>query len=130
MKNIKFVVGYVRCAITRKAFVDRASRLDSVYIGATCQCSAGVGGVEGNLEQLKYKIASAISRSNHNLPCGTGNMPLTTGRVKAQCNVKRHAGWQLTPLNCRMTVECRGAIANGRAPEASKIFAHFFYYCG
>ena len=53
-------------------------------------------------------------------------MPLTTRRDKAQCNVKRHAGWQLTPSSCWRKVECRGAIANARAPKASKIFDHFF----
>ena len=29
-----------------------------------------------------------------------------------------------------MKVECRGAIANARALKASKIFDHFFRYCG
>ena len=57
-------------------------------------------------------------------------MPLTTRRDKAQCNVKRHAGWQLTPSSCWMKVECRGAIANARAPKASKIFDHLFRGCG
>ena len=57
-------------------------------------------------------------------------MPLTTRGDKAQCNVKSHAGWQLTPLICWMKVKCRGAIANARAPKASKIFEHFFCCCG
>ena len=57
-------------------------------------------------------------------------MPLTMRRDKAQRNVKRHAGWHLTPSICWMKVECRGAIANARAPKASKIFDHFFRCCG
>ena len=57
-------------------------------------------------------------------------MHLTTRRDKAQCNVKRHAGWQLTPSSYWMKVECRGAIANARAPKASKNFDHLFHYCG
>ena len=103
--------------------------LGSVYIPATSQCSAGVLGVEADLERLWYSVASAISRSNHNLSCGTCNIPLTTRRDKAQYNAKRHAGWQLTPSICQMKVECRGAIANARGPKASKILAHFFHCC-
>ena len=90
----------------------------------------GVLGVEADFERLKYRVASAISRTNHNRSCGTCNIPLTTRRDKAQCNVKRHARWQLTPSICRMKVECRVAIANARAPKASKIFDHFFRCCG
>ena len=73
------------------------------------------------MERRKYRVASAISRSNHNLSCGTCKMSFTTRRDRAECNVKRHAGWQLTPSICPMKVECRGAIANARAPKASKI---------
>ena len=100
------------------------------YIRATSQCTARIRGVEANFEQLKYRVASAISRDNHNRSCGTCNMPLTTHRDKAQCNVKRHAEWQLTPSSCWMKVECRGAIANARAPKASKNFDHLFRGCG
>ena len=96
------------------------------YIRATSQCTVGVLGVEADFERLKYRVASAISRNNHNRSCGTCNMPLTTRRDKAQCNVKRHAGWQPTPSVCWMKVECRGAIANATAPKASKIFDHVF----
>ena len=49
--------------------------LGSVYIPATSQCNVGVLGVEANLERLKYTVASVISRRNHNLSCGTCNMP-------------------------------------------------------
>ena len=41
--------------------------LGSVYIQATFQCSPGVLRVEAELDPLKYKVTSAISRNNHNL---------------------------------------------------------------
>ena len=81
--------------------------LGSVYIQATSQCRAGFQGVEADLERLKDIVASTISRGNHNLSCGTCNMPLTMHQDKAQCNAKRHAGWQSTPSICRMKVESR-----------------------
>ena len=57
---------------------------------------------------------------------GTSNLPLTMRLDMVQCNIVRHAGWQLTPLSCRMKVEYKGVVANARAPKASTIFAHFF----
>ena len=63
-------------------------------------------GLEANLEQLQYRVASAISRSNHNLSCGTCNMPLTTRRDKTQCNVnnKRSTQWELPKLYTCATI--------------------------
>ena len=90
MKNLAFVAGDVRCAITRKACVNGVKSLGSGYIRANSHCTAGFLGVEADFERLKYGVSSAISRSNHNRSCGTCNMPLTTRRDKAQCNVKRH----------------------------------------
>ena len=124
MKNLTLVARYARCAITKSMCL--RSCLGLVYIRATSQCIVGVRGVEADLQQLRYKVACAISCINHNLSCGTCNMPLTTRPDKAQYNVKRHAGWQPTPSICRLKVEYRGAIANAMAPKASKIFAHFF----
>ena len=41
--------------------------LGSLYIRANSQCCAGVVGVEADVERLLYRVASAISRNNHNL---------------------------------------------------------------
>ena len=58
-------------------------------------------------------------RNNHNLSCGSCNLPLTTRLDKAQCNTKRHAGWRPTSSSCRMKVEYTGAIAKARLPKTS-----------
>ena len=92
MKNLTVLARHVRCAITRKACVNGVHRLGFGVHLSNLPMHVGVLGVEANFERLETRVALAISPNNHNRWCGTCNMPLTTRRDKAQCNVKRHAG--------------------------------------
>ena len=130
MKNLAFVARYVRCTITRKACVSGVHifgfgvHLSHILMhcwGPRCASRLGTMVIQSSLCHFMQQPQSIL--------CGTCNMPLTMRRNKAQCNVKRHAR-QLTPSVCRMKLECKGAIANTRAPKASKKSAHFVRCCG